>query len=161
MPKFPSVEWFEAVRELVNNDPDFRHHRAFPSRVSRWVLSFPWLRISRVPPPFPATHAITTTPANPRASIIALTVLLCPDSGSFRTRWQPSPNLNGVGLRITLFEASSVFTHVTACALPDSPTENLFLQYLNTSVTFGVPPGGSGWSDQFPGGLFPFSTGIA
>jgi hypothetical protein len=25
MPTFPSVEWFEAVKNIVNNDPNFRH----------------------------------------------------------------------------------------------------------------------------------------
>jgi len=33
MPKFPSVQWFEAIRELVNNDEAFRRLGTVDSRV--------------------------------------------------------------------------------------------------------------------------------
>ena len=32
---------------------------------------------------------------------------------------QPSPKINGLGVRIALFEACSTFTRVTACTLPE------------------------------------------
>lgn len=33
MPKFPSVEWFEAIRDLVNSDDEFRRLGTFDARV--------------------------------------------------------------------------------------------------------------------------------
>ena len=33
MPIFPSVEWFEAIRDLVNNDDDYRRLGTFDARV--------------------------------------------------------------------------------------------------------------------------------
>ena len=33
MPKFPSVEWFNAVRDLVNKDDEYRRLGTFDSRV--------------------------------------------------------------------------------------------------------------------------------
>ncbi len=37
MPKFPSVQWFEAVRELVNNDDAFRRLGTIDARVGMKV----------------------------------------------------------------------------------------------------------------------------
>jgi hypothetical protein len=54
-------------------------------------------------------HAVATTPADhPNASLIRF------------ERLRPSLNLSQVGFRITLFEACSAFTHVTACMLAKS-----------------------------------------
>ncbi len=33
MPKFPSVEWFDAIRQLVNNDEAYKRLGTFDSRV--------------------------------------------------------------------------------------------------------------------------------
>jgi len=33
MPTFPSIDWFEAVRELVNNDEEYRRLGTFDSTV--------------------------------------------------------------------------------------------------------------------------------
>lgn len=33
MPEFPSVEWFQAVADKVNNDPAYRHHGTCDARV--------------------------------------------------------------------------------------------------------------------------------
>jgi hypothetical protein len=56
------------------------------------------------------------------------------------------PQLNGIGVRITLFEAFSVFTHVTAYVLPDA-LRGLFLKCLSDFVTSITPPGDSGRSE--------------
>ena len=48
-------------------------------------------------------------------------------------------NSTGIGVRITLFEAFSVFTHVTAYVLPD-PLRGLFLKCLSDFVTSITPP---------------------
>ncbi len=46
-----------------------------------------------------------------------------------------------------------MFTHVMACAFPD-PLKGPSPEVLELpSLPLNVPPGGSGWSDQFPGGL--------
>jgi hypothetical protein len=56
-------------------------------------------------------HAVATTPAGPieTCSLIRF------------HRLRPSPNRRRVGPCITLFEACSAFTHVTACMLAESP----------------------------------------
>ena len=53
---------------------------------------------------------------------------------------QPSPNLNRVGVRLTLFEACSVFTRVTACLLADSLHEPLSSGASTIAVTSDVRP---------------------
>ncbi len=47
---------------------------------------------------------------------------------------QPSPSPGRVGLRIVSFGAASVFTHVTACQLADSPKLPLFSQASAASL---------------------------
>src|SRR5882724_7292586 len=101
---------------------------------------------SRVPSGFLCTHAITITPADSRGALLALYVLFPWTRALLPAGCQPSPNLNGVGVRITLFEAFSVFTHVMACALPD-PLRGLFLTCLSDFVASITPPGGSGRSE--------------
>ena len=44
---------------------------------------------------------------------------------SLPQRQRPSPKFRRVGSRITLFEACSAFTHVTACILAESPCDPL------------------------------------
>jgi hypothetical protein len=51
--------------------------------------------------------------------------------------WQPSLNLNQVGLCIALFEACSVFTCVTACALANLPYGDRFTDGFGVPVTGG------------------------
>lgn len=49
--------------------------------------------------------------------------------------WQPSLNLNQVGVCIALFEACSVFTHVTAYALANLPYGDRFTKGFGDPVT--------------------------
>ena len=77
--------------------------------------------------------------------LLSLFMSVSPDSGSSR-RMPAFPELNGIGVRIILFEAFSVFTHVTAYVLPD-PLRGLFLKCLSDFVTSITPPGGSGRSE--------------
>ena len=59
-----------------------------------------------------------------------------------------------VGLRNVLFEACSVFTHVTACTLALPPYfAARFTGGFNRFVTSTVAPVASGWS-RLPGGIF-------
>jgi hypothetical protein len=56
-------------------------------------------------------RAVATTPAGPMETLFALTI---PSSSAF-------PESEAVGPCVTLFEACSAFTHVTACMLTESP----------------------------------------
>ncbi len=56
-------------------------------------------------------HAVATTPAGPMETCSLMRF----------HRLRPSPNRRRVGPCITLFEACSAFTHVTACMLAESP----------------------------------------
>jgi hypothetical protein len=71
---------------------------------------FPPCWVSRVAAGLRCAHVPTTTPA------IRTWCLL----RSLPTPCQPSPYFNRVGVRITLFEACSVFTHIRTCSLADS-----------------------------------------
>jgi hypothetical protein len=55
-------------------------------------------------------HAVATTPSEVLTPIAHL-----------HQHLQPSLFFSQVGFRITLFEACSAFTHVTACMLAESP----------------------------------------
>ena len=63
-------------------------------------------------------------------------------------RWQPSLLFRQVGLRITLFEACSTFTHVTACMLAESPKATLFTEDFGCFVASTTAPIATGWSDS-------------
>src|SRR5476651_430676 len=98
------------------------------------MAPLPWT--SRVPLSLPCTHAIITTPADSSGALAALDVHIPRYQGLLPGRCQPSPYSNGVGVRIALFEACSMFTHIMACALPD-PLEEAFSQSARTAL---LPP---------------------
>jgi hypothetical protein len=60
-------------------------------------------------------HAVANTPVGPAG--------LCRSAHSRQQR--PSPSERRVGSHVTLFEACSAFTHVTACMLAESPYATL------------------------------------
>jgi hypothetical protein len=86
---------------------------ACPSRVAglRLVVLRGW--VSRVPAGLLHIHTVTTTPAFPHRALVVL----------LPVRSQPSLYLNQIGECIALFEAFSVFTHITVCMFSDSPKE--------------------------------------
>src|SRR5208282_4953326 len=68
-------------------------------------------------------------------------------------RLRPSPNRRRVGPCITLFEACSAFTHVTACMLAESPMRPSTPKASAASLPpplLRLLPGGA---NQFPGGF--------
>ncbi len=69
----------------------------------------PWW-VSRVAAGLLCAHVLTHTPAIRTRCLLR----------SLPAPWQPSPCLNRVGVRIALFEACSVFTHIRTCSLADS-----------------------------------------
>jgi hypothetical protein len=84
--------------------------RGFPVGLALdHVMGLPVLRLSSS-----FMHAVTNTPAELLAAFRSL-----------RRQCQPSPCICRVGFRITLFEACSAFTHVTACMLAESLTDPL------------------------------------
>ena len=95
--------------------------RAFPppptaQPVPRGLLvgsiALPPCWVSRVAAGLRCAHVLTTTPAiRTRCSLRSLPAPC-----------QPSPYFNRVGVRIALFEACSVFTHIRTCSLADSLT---------------------------------------
>src|SRR5664280_455824 len=89
-------------------------------------------------------HAVAITPAGPRE----------PDSLILLHRHRPSPKFRRVGSCITLFEACSAFTHVTACTLAKSPSRPSTPEASAASLPpllLRLLPGGA---TQFPGGTF-------
>jgi hypothetical protein len=109
---------------------------ACPSRASGWSSlttpqGFPCcVRL-------PCVHAITTTPAQ------RLRILLA----RFLSRISLPRKGRRVGLRDVLFEACSVFTHVTACTLAGSPTATPHIGGFSHFVTSMTAPIASGRSD--------------
>ena len=71
-------------------------------------------------------HAVATTPAEP---LDPVALPNGPGQAGFRRR-RPSPLNRRVGFRITLFEACSAFTRVTACTLAESPKATLYTGVL-------------------------------
>lgn len=95
-------------------------------------------------------HAVATTPAEP-LDRVALTPYYRPGQAGFQRR-RPSPLNRRVGFRITLFEACSAFTRVTACTFAESPKATRYTEGFNRFVTSSIAPIATGWSDQLPGG---------
>ena len=91
-------------------------------------LGLPVLRWS------PCKHAVATTPAGPRSPVASRFPLL--GRKLVATRRRPSPLFRRVGSRITLFEACSAFTRVTACLLAESPSDPL----SSKASTVSSPP---------------------
>jgi hypothetical protein len=88
-------------------------------------------------------HAVANSPAGPME-----TCSLVPSH-----RLRPSPNRRRVGPCITLFEACSTFTHVTACMPAESPMRPSTPKASAASlppVLLRLLPGGA---NQFPGGF--------
>ena len=90
-------------------------------------------------------HAVANTPAGPM------------ETCSLRRfhRLRPSPNRRRVSPCITLFEACSAFTHVTACMLAESPMRPSTPKASAASLPpplLRLLPGGT---NQFPGGFTP------
>jgi hypothetical protein len=67
---------------------------------------------------------------------------------------RPSPSFKRIGFCITLFEACSTFTHVTACVLAESPKAILYIEALSMVDSLSIAPIATGWSEQLPGGNF-------
>ncbi|MGH8537541.1 MAG: hypothetical protein ACREXM_14010, partial [Gammaproteobacteria bacterium] len=63
--------------------------------------------------------------------------------------------LGRVGFRITLFEACSAFTHVTACILAKSPCVTLYTEGFSRFVTSATAPIATGWSESCRAGFAP------
>ena len=68
---------------------------------------------------------------------------------------RPSPKFSGIGFRITLFEACSAFTRVTACMFARSPTATLYIEGSVEFVASLGAPIATGWSDSCRAGLSP------
>ena len=68
-------------------------------------------------------HAIAITPVGPHSLVGSRLPLLGQETCT--TQRRPSPLFRRVGSHITLFEACSAFTRVTACLLAESPSDPL------------------------------------
>ena len=90
-------------------------------------------------------HALAHTPAEPL--------------GAHFARFPKNDNLpritGRVGFRITLFEACSAFTHVTACILAKSPSVTLYTEGFSRFVTSTTAPIATGWSESYRAGFAP------
>ena len=84
-------------------------------------------------------HAITTTPAEPM-DLFARTI----------HRLRPSPSNERVGFCIVLFGACSVFTHVTASRLAESPL-TLSTRGFSGFIASATALIATGWSEPVPG----------
>ncbi len=90
-------------------------------------------------------HAIANTPAESLGALFAR----FPKNDSL-------PRILGrVGFRITLFEACSAFTHVTACILAKPPKVALYTRGFSRFVTSATAPIATGWSERCRVGFAP------
>jgi hypothetical protein len=90
-------------------------------------------------------HALANTPAESLGALFAR----FPKNDSL-------PRIPGrVGFRITLFEACSAFTHVTACILAKSPNVTLYTKGFSRFVTSTTAPIATGWSESCRAGFAP------
>ena len=105
------------------------------------MITFTTVGASRVASDSLCTHAGAITPAGPLGVVAHLA-----------QRQRPSRLFNPVDPRITLFEACSAFTHVTACMLAWSPkvTVSKGFDRFVTSTTALVA---TNRSDQLLGGI--------
>ena len=90
-------------------------------------------------------HAVATTPAE---SLAGSSLVITSSDGSL-------PSVPKVGFRISIFEACSAFTRVTACMLAKSPKATLIIGGFGCFVTFTAAPTATGWSDSCQAGLAP------
>ena len=90
-------------------------------------------------------HALANTPAESLGALFAR----FPKNDSL-------PRIPGrVGFRITLFEACSAFTHVTACILAKSSNMTLYTEGFSRFVTSTTAPIATGWSESYRAGFAP------
>ena len=123
--------------------------RACPSRASRWRSHAATAGASRValaflldmPSPLPRRNRGFRSLVPPAESEET-----CPPQR------RPSPLSRRVGFRITLFEACSAFTHVTACRFAEPLKRPFDIEGFDSFVTSTAAPTASGWSDPLPGG---------
>ena len=89
-------------------------------------------------------HAVATTPTRALGLFAHLSQHL-----------RPSLFLSQVGSRITLFEACSAFTHVTACMLAEPPIVTPFTGGFSGFIASTTAPIATGWSDSCRVGFAP------
>jgi hypothetical protein len=89
-------------------------------------------------------HAVATTPTRALGLFAHLSQHL-----------RPSLFLSQVGSRITLFEACSAFTHVTACVFAKSPYVILSIGGFSGFIASATAPIATGWSDSCRMGFAP------
>jgi hypothetical protein len=90
------------------------------------------------------THAVATTPTRALGLFAHLS-----------QHQRPSLFLSQVGSRITLFEACSAFTRITACVLAESPFVTLSVGGFSGFIAFTTAPIATGWSDSCRVGIAP------
>ena len=95
---------------LIRTSPPPRTAQPVPRRLPVGSFVLPPCWVSRVAAGLRCAHVLTTTPAIRTGCFLR----------SLPTPCQPSPYFNRVGVRIALFEACSVFTHIRTCSLADS-----------------------------------------
>ena len=91
----------------------------------------------------PFMHAIANTPVEPQAAFHSL-----------RLWRRPSPLFCRVGFHIELFEACSVFTHVTACTFAKS-LRTFYTGGFSRFVASTTAPIATGWSESCRAGFAP------
>jgi len=90
-------------------------------------------------------HAVATTPAE---SLAGSSLVITSSDGSL-------PSVPKVGFRISIFEACSAFTRITAYMLAGSPKATLTIGGFGCFVTSTTGPTATGWSDSCQAGLAP------
>ena len=90
-------------------------------------------------------HAVATTPAE---SLAGSSLVITSSDGSL-------PSVPKVGFRISIFEACSAFTRVTAYMLARSPKATVTIGGFGCFVTSTAAPTATGWSDSCQAGLAP------
>jgi hypothetical protein len=91
------------------------------------------------------THAIATTPAELMGACFAHFP---------RSRSLPR-DFSGSAPALDIFGACSAFTHITACALAESPCVTLYTEGFSCFVTSTTAPITTGWSDSCRVGFAP------
>ncbi len=90
-------------------------------------------------------HAVATTPAE---SLAGSSLVITSSDGSL-------PSVPKVGFRVSIFEACSAFTHVSAYMLAGSPKATVTIGGFGCFVTSTAAPTATGWSDSCQAGLAP------
>ena len=90
-------------------------------------------------------HAVATTPA---VSLAGSSLVITSSDGSL-------PSVPKVGFRISIFEACSAFTRITAYMLARSPKATLTIGGFGCFVASTTAPIATGWSDSYRAGMSP------